>query len=105
MKAKVDALADALTEVAREAQPRPGFFVEPVLRVWAPEDPEGESEAHEVFFVVGNGNEEELRAFAKRVGKAFGQLIRAYPKLQMKVGMEVILPNEVASATRPVQFY
>ena len=100
MKAKVDALAAALTEVAREAQPRRGFFVEPLLRVWEPEDPEGERQAHEMFYFVVDGSEDELNAFHRRVSSAFIRLIDGDSKLRMMVGMETILPREVASAIR-----
>jgi len=101
MKAKIDALTEALTEVARQAQPRPGFFVEPLLRVWEPEDPEGQREAHEVFYFVVDGSEEELRIFYKQVLSAVFELTRNDPKLRMAIGLEVILASEVHSAIRP----
>jgi hypothetical protein len=101
MKAKVDALAEALTVVAREAQPRPGFFVEPLLRVWEPEDPEGERQAHEVFYFVVDGTEEELNAFHRVLSAEFVRLIGGDPKLRMMVGMGTLFPSEALSAVRP----
>jgi hypothetical protein len=101
MKAKIDALAAALTEVAREAQPRPGFFVEPILRVWEPEDPEGEREAHEVLYFVIDGHEKEWQVFHRKVRSAFGALTREDPKLRPLVGMTTVFAREVPSVVRP----
>jgi hypothetical protein len=100
MKARVDALAEALTQVARAAQPRPGFFVEPVLRVWEPEDAEGERQAHEVFYFVVDGTEEELESFHNRMASEFVRLLGGDLKLRMKVGMSTLLQSEVPLVVR-----
>jgi hypothetical protein len=100
LQAKLDALAEKMTQVAREAQPRPGFFVEPILRVWEPEDPEGELPAHEVFGFVVDGAEDELAAFHRVVRSAMAESIRKDPSLGLRITLETIFPRETRAFQR-----
>ena len=81
----------------RTAAPRPGFFVEPILRQWVERDPEGERRAHDVFYFVVDGTEEELEVFHRqviRVAMAFTENDR---RLRWQVDIETILVGEAAS--------
>jgi len=95
IKAKRDDLAEAMTRIARESQPRPGFWVEPILRVRIPRDPEGELPAREDFYFVVDGSEDELESFHRKVRAAMGEFLRADPSLMLKVGMNTIFPRQI----------
>jgi len=97
MKAKRNNLAEAMTRVARDAQPRPGFFVEPIIRVTVPRDPEGELPAREDFYFVVDGSEDELETFHRKVRTSMAKFLRADPSLLLKVGMSTIFRREVSA--------
>ena len=97
IKAKRDDLAEAMTLIARDAQPRPGFWVEPILRVRIPRDPEGEMPAREDFYFVVDGSDDELETFHRKVRIAMAGFLRADPSLMLKVGMSTIFPRQVSA--------
>jgi hypothetical protein len=97
LKAKRDDLAEAMIEIAREAQPRPRFWVEPILRLKVPKDPEGELPAREDFIFVVDGSDDELETFHRKVRTAMAEFLRADPSLMLRVGMSTILPRQLSA--------
>src|SRR5262245_30564725 len=97
LKAKRDDLAEAMTRVAREVQPRPGFWVEPILRGKIARDPDGELPARENFYFVVEGSDDEMETFHRKVRAALAEYLRVDPSLMFKVGMSTIFRRHVSA--------